>query len=174
VIDMAFLTGIVRAIRADPAGTLAATHVAVEPHPQHWMPHFSAACRVLHAWAAVELGVAAPPATEMLDMAAESLAELDAGPTCIAVPGFRTFYAAALMRCGRPDALDELRRARRDADATWDRWWLPETLRLLAAAETAFGDPALAPDLLEAARAAAERQGTRVLRDRLADAPPPA
>ncbi|HWM18748.1 MAG TPA: BTAD domain-containing putative transcriptional regulator [Ilumatobacteraceae bacterium] len=166
-VDMAFMQGIVQAVRGDAAVTLATTAFTVEPSPPSWMPHFSASCRVLHTWAAVELGAGGPEASAAVELGGAALEELDAGPTSIGVPAFRTFFGAALLKLGLPDALSELRTARRDAEATGDRWWLPETIRLLAEAEAAFGDAAAAPALLDEAQALAEQQGTHVVLSRV-------
>ena len=127
------------------------------------MPHFSAACQVLHGWASIEMGAGA----SSLGVAAQALAELDAGPTSIGVPTYRTFFGAALLRLGDPACLHELRRARHDAEASGDRWWLAETLRLLASAEQAVGDPAATSDLLAGALALAARQGAALLEARI-------
>lgn len=170
-VDLAFSYAMVLGVRGDAAGTRDVTAFTVEERPRAWMPHFSPACRVLHSWAAVELGAdAGRPAADLavhLDVAWAAIAELEAGPTHIGLPAFRTFHAAALLRVGDPRALDELRRARDAAVATADRWWLPETLRLLAHAEERFGDPAVAPALLAQARDVAERQGAGVVLARL-------
>ena len=166
-VDMAFMKGIVLAVRGDAAGTLATTALTVEPSPPSWMPHFSAACRVLNTWAAVELGAAGADATAAIEVGAAALQELDAGPTSIGVPAFRTFFGAALLKLELPNTLAELRTAREAAVSSGDRWWLPETLRLLAAAEMAFGDEDVAPALFDEAQRLAEQQGTRVLIGRI-------
>ena len=108
-VDMAFMKGIVLAVRGDAAGTLATTALTVEPSPPSWMPHFSAACRVLNTWAAVELGAAGADATAAIEVGAAALQELDAGPTSIGVPAFRTFFGAALLKLELPNTLAELR-----------------------------------------------------------------
>lgn len=159
MVDRAFSVGLVRVVRGDAVGARDITAFTVEETPPAWMPHFSAACRIFHTWAVVQLG-AGP---EALEVGAAALAELDAGPTCIGVPGFRTILAEAMLRSGDERAAGELRRAKAAAEETGDVWWLPQTLWLLAEAEERWGEPASAQELREQARALAEQQGTRVL-----------
>lgn len=167
VVDRAFAAGLVYALRGDAAATSEVTAFTVEASPQAWMPHFSAACRIFHTWAAVALDASQP---EALEVGMEALAELDAGPTCVGVPAFRTIQAEALLLAGDERALAELRRARHDAEETGDVWWLPQTLWLLADAELRWGDAEAEPALRAMARELAERQGTRGLLRRWAAA----
>jgi len=165
-VDFVFFQCLVLGMRGDAARTAAASAFLMEPEPRSWMPHFSPACRVLHVWARVELGDGEP----LLPVAAAALDELEAGPTSIGLPMFRTFHAAALLAAGRPsDAAVELRRALAASAATGDAWWRPETVRLLAEAEAALGSAAtVVGGLLDEAARLAEEQGAVIVAPRVA------
>ena len=165
-VDYVFFQCVVLGMRGDAAGTAAASAFMMEPEPRSWMPHFSPACRVLHVWARVELG----DGEALLPVAAAALDELEAGPTSIGVPMFRTFHGAALLTAGRPgDAAVELRHALASSAATGDAWWRPETVRLLAEAEAALGAEAAAVGgLLDEAARLAEEQGAAIIAPRVA------
>ena len=159
-----FFQSLVLGIRDDAGGRAPAHRVHVGSRAAVMAPPLLAACRVLHVWATIELGTG----PGLLDVATAALAELEDGPTTMAVSAFRTFHARALLRLDDPGALDVLRRARREAEALGDRWWLPETLRLLAVAEGRFGDRATVPVLLAEAEELAAAAGARVLVERIA------
>ncbi len=157
--DFEFFHCLVLAMRDEPNEVAAGSAFSIEVPPRSWMPHFSPSLRVLHVWARVMLGTGA----ELTAIARDAIQELEDGPTTIGVPAIRTFYGAALAELGESRALDELRRAADVADATGDRFWLAETLRLLAEAEAALGDPGVAPALLERGLSIAREQSAPLL-----------
>jgi tetratricopeptide (TPR) repeat protein len=158
-VDFEFFHCLVLAMRGDATGTAAGSAFTIEAVPRSWMPHFSPACRILHVWARVLLGTGAP----LLGIAREALQELEDGPTSIGLPAFRTFFAEALLHLDDPTALEELRRADAAGRGSGDAWWQAETLRLLAAAEAAYGEPDAAARLLDDSARAAAAQGAHLL-----------
>jgi predicted ATPase len=122
------------------------------------MAHFTPASRVMRGWArAVQGGDSVDACVECR----EGLEEIAAGGARIGVPMFRSLYGEALLLNSAPaEAAGELARARQEALATGEVWWLPETLRLLAEARRAAG--AAKEDIaarLDEAVALAEAQG---------------
>jgi hypothetical protein len=80
----------------------------------------------------------------------------------------RTFLADACLAAGDRRALELLERARAEAESRGERWWLAETLRLLAEADIRFGDGSRVAGLLDEAESLAARQGAGVVLPRIA------
>jgi predicted ATPase len=165
VVQQAFLAGLVTAIRGDAAATREWVERAFGPEGGKSVPHFTSGARVLRGWANALLD----RSEAWCDESEAGLAELDAGVTTIAVPMLRSLHGEALLAVGRvADAVPVLERARSDAEAEGETWWLPETLRLLAEARRRCGAGREEVDgLLDRALALAESQGEPGLAERV-------
>jgi DNA-binding SARP family transcriptional activator len=161
-IDVGFTIGCVMAMRGDVAGTRRAVQGVDVSDPPVWSRHLGFGLGVLEGWSAALLGDA-----DGAERALEWLERLDDVNTVVARSCVRTFAGAALLHVDDRRALDVLERARAEAVARGEVWWLAETLRLLAEAEQRFGDPTHSRALLAEARRLAERQGAQLLVDRL-------
>jgi hypothetical protein len=120
-------------------------------------------CRALAGWARVRCGDA-----DGLAEATAAIAELDASEELILHSCLRTFLADACLVADDPRAVALLEQARAEAESRGERWWLAETLRLLAEADARFGDGVRAIALLDEAEALATKQGARVVLPRIA------
>ncbi len=163
-IDAVYFPAFVAAMRGEVDAVERMTRQIVDGTIRVEQPHFSPACRVLHGWAiAVQSGDPAGAA-----MARAAMAEIDAGPASIGSPMFRTFVGEAVLRAGdAAGAIEVLRHADVVDTVSGERWFLPETLRLGAAAEAARG--AAADDvaaLLARAVELAEAQGSVLFAER--------
>jgi hypothetical protein len=161
-IDVGFTIGCTTAMRGDPVATRRAVAGVDVSDPPVWSRHLGFGLGVLEAWSAAVLGDpgGAARALQWLD-------RLEQVSTQVARSCVRSFAGAALLHAGDRRALEVLECARSEAVERGEIWWLPETLRLLAAAEAQFGDPTRSAPVLAEARELAERQGARLLIDRL-------
>ena len=120
-------------------------------------------CEALEGWARVRCG---DPAG--LGQATRAVAELDASNERVLRSCLRTFLADACLEVDDRGAFELLERARAEAESRGERWWLAETLRLLAEADVRFGDGTRAVELLDEAESLATKQGARVVLPRIA------
>ncbi|HSJ91289.1 MAG TPA: BTAD domain-containing putative transcriptional regulator [Ilumatobacter sp.] len=120
------------------------------------------AARLLIGWARARTG---DPAG--IDDALAALADYDAGPDRVLGAMLRTCVAATMLESGDGRAVALLERADADARTRGEVWWLPETLRLRALADRAFGTGASAPALEAEARRLAREHGSVLLLARL-------
>ena len=79
----------------------------------------------------------------------------------------RTCVAGSFLEVGDERAVALLERAETESRSRGEVWWLPETLRLRALADRAFGRGASARALLDEARRLAEEQGSVLLQGRI-------
>ena len=164
-VDQIFTAALVACVRGDAALAREITAPIVRGEVEVEQPHFTPACRVMYGWGDVLTG--GPSAS--LDLAADAIAEIERTPIDVALSMFRSLHAHALLHAGRAeDAAAILRDVAERCEHAGDRWWLPETLRLLALAGDAVGDdPNESHRVLVRARSLADEQGERRLVDRI-------
>jgi hypothetical protein len=97
-----------------------------------------------------------------------ALATLENGTEVVLHAALRAFLAEAHLLCGERVAVDLLQRARADALARDEVWWLAEIVRLQALAEERFGSHERAVELIDEARKIAESQAAALLVERIA------
>lgn len=128
--------------------------------------HQDLATEVLRSWAVARTAdpVAAAAAADAAFTAAAGIAE-SAERTLTGA--LLAFAADALLAVGDERAVGLLDTARTEAEGRGEVWWLSEIVRLRAAAERAFGDPARAELLLDEAAVIAAEQGAGVVEQRI-------
>lgn len=114
----------------------------------------SATCEILHGWARAVTGDRAGA-----DAAIEAIAVVERGPERILGSCLRTFVGHACLAAGDERAIEFLADARVEGEGRGEVWWLAETIRLQAAADTRFADGGRADTLLDEAEAIAVEQG---------------
>ena len=159
---IAFTGVLIDALLDDPSGVrsvLAKTPIA---DTGGFLSHQAAAATLLDAWAEVRLGD--PGAAER---ALAQMSTIERSEERVLRSMLRTFAGAALLEAGDPRAVAQLDQAIDDARSRNEVWWLAETLRLRAIADTAFADGSRAAALREEAIALATEQGAHLVLARL-------
>jgi DNA-binding SARP family transcriptional activator len=157
-VPLAFNVAFIRALLDDPEPVTRVTLPSALPDRSLE----AVATRLLGGWARARRG---DPTGR--DEALAGLEECDAGPDRVLVSMLRTCAAAACLVVGDARAVDLLEQAETEARSRGEVWWLPETLRLRAVADRAFGTGASAEALLTEARRIADEQGSTLLLARL-------
>ena len=156
------MLGVTRALTEALLGQPAAVLAALAPldldEAHEFVAYELAASTVLQGWARVVQGD-----TEAVAQVLDGVARIDLHPGRRYRPAARAFAGEALIAAGDRRAVELLDAARNAAAATGERWWLAETIRLLALADRRFGDGSRAPGLLAEARDLARRQGAELL-----------
>ncbi len=161
-VALAFNRALVEALLGNPQAVLDELAAASRSDDRFVMQEL-AFCEALEGWARVRCGDAAG-----LEQATRAVAELDASHERILRSCLRTFLADACLAVGDRRAVELLERARAEAESRGERWWLAETLRLLAEADARFGDGTRAVELLDEAESLATKQGAGVVLPRIA------
>jgi DNA-binding SARP family transcriptional activator len=163
VYDVGVTIGFVAAMRDDAVSVRRALSGLEFDDLAEGVAHLGNSCAVLEGWAAAMLGDA--------DGAGRAVAALDRLDRTVTIqifrPALRTFVGAALLQAGDSGAVDVLARADRDSRERGEVWWLGETLRLRGVADARFGDGTRSAALFAEARELAQRQGARLLVDRI-------
>jgi hypothetical protein len=157
-VPLAFNVAFIRAVLDDPE------QVARMALPSSLLDQSleAIAIRLLMGWARVRLG---DPTG--LDDAAAALVDYDATPNRVLLSMLRTCVGEAFLHVGDDRAVALLEHAEAEARSRGEVWWLPETLRLRALSDRAFGSGQTADGLLREARRTAEEQGSTLLLARL-------
>ena len=161
-VALAFNRVMVEALLGNPQAVLDELAAASRSDDRFVMQEL-AFCEALEGWARVRCGDAAG-----LEQATRAVAELDASNERILRSCLRTFLADACLAADDRGAVELLERARAEAESRGERWWLAETLRLLAEADARFGDGTRAVELLDEAESLATKQGAGVVLPRIA------
>ncbi len=159
---LAFASGLVEALLANPDEVLGHLRFAGRNDEAGFVSAQAANCDVLTAWAMTKLG---DPSG--LERAHQAMAEIEAGPDRVLRSCVRSLLGEACLEAGDQRALEVLAEARSEGERRGEVWWLAETIRLQALADLHLGDGSRAIALLDEAAELAERQGVRLISARI-------
>jgi hypothetical protein len=162
-VALAFNRALIEALLGDPRAVLDQLADVSRTSEHGFIAQQAATCDVLEGWARTRLG---DPAG--LEQAAAGTKAYDAGRERVLESMLRTFLADACITVGDESAVDLLERARAEALARNEVWWLAETLRLSAVADLRFAGGRRAGAWLEEAEQLATAQGATLLLPRIA------
>ena len=160
----AFNSALIEALLGAPEGVLERLENVETTDANGLVPTQVASCRLLQGWARSKLGDSSG-ATEAL----EALQPVESNPHHTLKSAMVTFAGEALLDAGDEQAVEVLERARQHALVRGEVWWLSETVRLQALADTRFRGGRRADEFLDEARRLAQQHSARIVLERLSN-----